>query len=533
MKQQTILLLSLLVSVCSAMSGAREVDQSWGDRPWEDRPTGSRNKVADKWWCDTWRLGDHIETCASYQFTGTLKMDGKNGKVRWWEKWKDYIERDLNVEIKGVSKMSTKVLMGNGWNGGSLPQGAEIQLLRDYETPMSFRGAAVVGLKDGQRYERAIREAQNKFVDMLNDEEYQGILKTAKAASIAVATAAIMSGAAALATVPGCQWAAVAANPKVATAAATLLIHEGSKFASRKLEEQRIANLKKLASGELSDGGIEAKIEAKEKSWFFKKFRSQDADKLRNFATSLNELFNNKTFFICGKPNSQIFVKKIEDDSPAKRILFDTKIDPFERPLLFRELPITENDNKARNILSRETLDVNAKLFGLKERSKGETWITDATILNGFLHEDLTGKFSGYIVMTYKADEKISLQKFGSDIGSKSYNVRHLQMVESHRGTYTKFSYEEPEGFKVRFNAKDEGGNNGETMLNIYVDIKTGYILKVDADFSRNDIETLPKLKLSDGFLCAKGNVTFKIDAESCPMPNIALQSDVALQGAK
>ena len=141
---------------------------------WENRPTAARNDRADRWWCDTWRMGDHVETKYAYQFTGRLTASPETaGNVRWWQFVNKYIDREMSAEISGSSEATTDVLMGVGPKGEPLPPGVDIQLRRTYGSPMSYRGLAVVGPTNGLEMEKMLRTAIVAFVDQVDDPKVQ------------------------------------------------------------------------------------------------------------------------------------------------------------------------------------------------------------------------------------------------------------------------------------------------------------------------------------------------------------------------
>ena len=89
-------------------------------------------------------------------------------------------------------------------------------------------------------------------------------------------------------------------------------------------------------------------------------------------------------------------------------------------------------------------------------------------------------------------------------------------MVREHRGKFTNFKYEEPGSFAVEYDPRNNADKN-EAELDLYVDTASGHIVKVRANFATSRVRALPKLGLADGFTCAEGQVTFKIDAETNP----------------
>lgn len=460
---------------------------------WENRPTGHRNNKADNWWCSSWKKGDHVEVMSSYQFNGSMKLKEEDlDKVRWWELKKKYCAADLEADLHGVCRTSTDVISGD--------EDGEVQMLRSYESPMSFRGIGVVGLKNGLELEKSLRRAQIQFADMLEDPEYQALRTAAKVATTKAVVALI-----------GCftGGTGVASYPVVYAG-----VEIACKIGSNQMAEARKRNLEKLAGGSLDGNGIEYK----KHGWFYRMFKSNDLDKIENAASSFNELFNFSTFYICGKEGQQIFAKRVREGDPAWKLIVNPNNMPRDVKLskLMRELPLEDDDARARDVLSRETINVNSTLFDARKRSPGDVWLTDGSILNGFLHQDLSGHFVGNIWMRYVADEELSLREFGPEAGQHVYAVRHLRMEREYKGQYTELKYKEDEGFELEYKPKLKNDEN-KASLDVFVDKDSGYVLKVVAEMRGADVKALPKLNLTDGFSMGKGDVNFSIRSETLP----------------
>ena len=502
---------ALTLALLTALTGLGHAAP--GDDSWENRPTAARNDRTDRWWCDTWRMGDHVETKYAYQFTGRLTASTDSAaNVRWWQFVNKYIDREMSAEISGNSDATTDVLMGVGPNGEPLPPGVDVQLRRTYGSPMSYRGLAVVGPTNGLEMEKMLRTAIVAFVDQVDDpkvqERIEALVQMATP-GVALAVGENLQGLAELADLAWVSEALQGIGLEVNSAAK--LAGEAFDTAMDWLRATRAKSLEKLAGGELDSNGIEAKS----KGWFYLNFHSKDVDKLSNMAASFNELFSYSCFYICGRAGEPLFAKKVAKDGPARDLL--ANCDDFAAlPQAMRKLPLTADDNKARNIIARESLDVNAKLFGLRERKPGDFWVVDASLLDGFLHQDLTGGFRGSVIMNYVGDEKLSLTMFDQAVNARTFNVRHLKMVREHRNKFTSFKYEEPGSFTVEYDPRNSADKN-EASLDLFVDTASGHIVKVRARFATSRIKALPKLGLSDGFTSAEGQVNFKIDAETNP----------------
>ena len=479
---------------CSVlMSGLVILSSFAGAASWEDRPTGHRNNKADNWWCSSWKKGDHVEVMSSYQFNGQMRLKEEElDKVRWWELKKKYCEAELEADLHGVCRTSTDVISGN--------EDGEVQMLRSFESPMSFRGIGVVGLINGLELEKRLRKAQVEFADMLEDPEYELLRREAKAATVAAVTGliAFYTGGSGL----------------LLTAKVTAGVEIASKLGSKLMAEARKRNLEKLAGGSLDGNGIEYK----RRGWFYRMFKSNDLDKLSNAASSFNQLFNFSTFYICGNEGEQIFAKRVREGDPAWKLIVNPNNIPSDARLskLMRELPLEDDDARARDVLSRETINVNSTLFDARKRNPGDVWLTDGSVLNGFLHQDLSGRFVGNIWMKYVADEELSLREFGPEAGQHVYAVRHLRMEREHKGQYTELKYKEDEGFELEYKPKLKD-DDSKASLDVFVDKDSGYVLKVVAEMRGTDVKALPKLNLTDGFSMGKGDVNFSIRSETLP----------------
>ena len=478
---------------------------------WEDRPLGHRNNKVDAWWSATWKRGDHVETVSTYQFNGKMAVheDGVD-RVRWWKSLKGLkaklCKEELSADLHGVCKMTTDVI------AGAEEPGRQVQLLRAYESPMSFRGIAVVALTGGPALERTLRSAQVKFAEMLEDPEYASLRDRTKK-SVTMAVLGLLS--------VETQGLAAMALPYLKERVEDG-VEAAAKLGSSIIAKAREENLKKLCGDDLDTDGIEY---CRRGGWFAWMRKSDDMDKLANLALSYNGLFNFSTFYMCGEEGQEVFAKRVREGDPAWKMIVRPEGIPSlsELPRLMRELPTDEEDERARHVLSRETINVNAALFDARKRDVGDTWSTDGTVFNGFLHQDLVGHFEGVVWMTYVGDEDISLRQFGPEVGAKKFQARHLRMVRQHKGFFTKLRYSEEGSFEMAYNPKT-GGDADQAALDVYVDKESGYVLKVSMEFRSVDVKALPHLRLTDGFSSGKGDFRFSVQSETYPVKAIAVR---------
>jgi hypothetical protein len=445
-------------------------------------------------------------TC-QYKVEGEMCVKDPN-EVKWYDmlllRWSKFLESDHKVTIEGLVKTQTNVLAGNMPNGMSLPKDASVQLVRVYECPMSSRGAAVIGLKGGLDAERKVREGVSKIYEVANEPEMRSFLEERwEAASEWVAQAVDIGikGLAAYFGVPDVGNYSWLSRPLVKVGMKNL-----AKNFSEEAAEKYKTNQERLMSSKFKDGGLEAK----EDSLFYKKIKSKDVDEAINFATCLNNLFLCKTYYIAAADGDITFGRDLKNDGPAYDCYMRNQDKLAGLPDKMFNLPTTSDEEAASGVFTRETLNVNAKLFDARQRKIGEVWRTDASVLNNFLHPDLKGGFSGEIFMKYVDDRKITLEQAGKN-EKNSFNVRHLSLLTGASAQGTSLVYKE-KGFMMRYSADDK---DAKTRLDIYVDIDTGYIVKVCFE-GRGKVEALPNLRLIAGWV-GKGEITVSVNAEAVP----------------
>ena len=482
---------------------------------WEDRATGSRDKDgASEWWATTWKTGDHVETVSKYRFYGRLQVRKEDRpELKWYSILAAVLETDHEVDIQGTSKCANNVL-----TGGKDKDGKEIpvQLVRSFECPISARGASVVGLKNGDKVELKLAQAYAKFYEFMQDPEVQTflrhridegkvILRGLIHAKLAVATGGISI----LASPMGDQVIKIAIDGVDAKVTA---------FASRTAAEIQKKAIERIAGGSFDkEGGVEAK----KKSIFYRALPG-GGDELANFAATFNQLFDGKEFYLCAAKGDRMFVKQLnnaagEDGEAMRLLLADGPVSAI--PEKMQDLEPTADEAKVANTLSRETFNVNAVLFDLRERKPGDTWAASADLMNNFLHPDLKGSFRGIVCLQYEGDEALSLTV--PEVASKTFKARHLRMTERKAGTETNFEYYEPpraDGTgEFRF-TYSPGDAERKAEIDIWVDTESGYILKAVASMD-GEVTYLPDLLLTRGwsFKDGKGKVRLDIDSESWP----------------
>lgn len=497
-----------------ALIGLCVVAQSQDAHTWESRATGVRDESgASEWWMSTWRTGDRVTMTAQYGITGTMCIFTKNkDQVKWYDLKGRFLEADHRVDIQGTSKSTTHVLLGNGPKGEPLPEKMAVQLLRSYECPMSTRGAAVIGLKNGLEHEARLRNAYIKFYENSQSPAVQRLweerMKRARTWTKGFVTPLLIK----LSFVPGFHWAA--AMIPVAPFAVDWAYDSGEAFASRKGEELYKSSLERISSDTFKEGGVEAKKD----SCLYFNFESDEVKEATNFAMQFNDLFTGRDFYISTKSGDVPFAKQLIWGEAAWKCLQACQ-DFTSLPDKMMDLPVTPNEVKVADVITRETLNVNAKLFDARKRKVGDVWRVNADLLNNFLHQDLTGAFSGQMFVKYVEDKDITLNSAGPT-DKKDYHTRHLKMEKRYMGVSSKISYVEPGDFKMTYSAEEEGTT---AAVDLYVDIKSGYIVKVGVQLD-GSVEILPNLMLTRGwgFKNGEGRLAVTVTAESVPSHELA-----------
>ncbi len=476
---------------------------AYGAGTWEDRPTGVRDKDgASEWWMSTWRTGDRITTTTQYGVTGTMRIFTKDkDKVKWYDLKSRFLEQDHRVDLQGVSRCATTVLLGNGPNGEPLPRDYSVQLLRTYECPMSTRGAAVIGIEGGLEAEARVRKTYTSFYEIMRSPEMQKMWRQRLDSARSWAKTAVVAKLATLSLVPSFQW--VAFFVPVAPKAIDVAWECGEEFASKKLAESYKNSVERLSSATFKEGGIEAK----KGSPLYMSFSSKEVQEAINFATQFNSLFAGKDYYLATKAGDVTFAKEIVRSNSVWKCIMEAK-DFLDLPERMLDLPVTPDEGKVADVFTRETLNVNAKLFDARKRRVSEVWPVDASLLNNFLHPDLKGAFTGKVFMKYVEDKEIT-------VGNENYAVRRLKMENKYRGEGSVVRYSEPGDFNMEYNP---GKKDADAQIEICVDKSSGYIVKAHVEMD-GTAELLPDLMLVRGwgFKNGEGKLKFTMDAENIP----------------
>lgn len=492
----------------TVLAGAEAARQ----KTWEDRSVLQvRDKDgASQWWTSTWRTGDMVRMTAKYQLEGTMLIEDSS-KLNWHTIWKKALEEHHKVEIQGAAKSQTLVVLGNGEHGEPLPEGYAVQLLRSYECPMSHRGTSVIGLKKGLAAEKMLREGLASFFEQMNGPEQRQQISNRWDGATRFVSALCGKGLMALGVLDG--YGFLAALAPFAEAAARQSMQEFGDFASREAAEFSRANLERLHDSTFRDGGIAAK----KGSPFYRVFKSKDVEEVLQLATTFNELFNGRDYYVSATKGEVPFGVQLLKGGEAMACFEKNAKNLRTLPGKMYDVGGTPDDHKASGVFTRETLNVNAKLFDARRRRVGETWTAEGGLLNNFLHPDLKGEFTGRIVMKYVEDMPLTLEEAGASEKSQ-YQVRHLKMMTDNAGGVSTLRYEEPAsegGFKFDYSSDGRDGQAKKARLDVYVDKESGYIVKIVFEGAA-EMEKLPNLSLTSGWK-GVGEVSLVVDTEAVP----------------
>lgn len=157
----------------------------------------------------------------------------------------------------------------------------------------------------------------------------------------------------------------------------------------------------------------------------------------------------------------------------------------------------------AEGVFARESFGYSEKLFGGKQRSVGDVWITDSDFMNSFLHPDLKGKFEGRIVLSYEGDIQIE-DKWGTPFKAKKI-VMKRKFNDGNRDHRTTVRYEE-EKLKVDLDAEN-------SSVVFYVD--DDYVLvrkaEIRVETADSKIKELPESIFTKGLEC-DGDIVFTMN---------------------
>lgn len=495
-----------------------------GETDWETLPVAPRDDETSEWWANTWHPGDVVPMVSRYQFEGRLCIRKKDLKdVRWYQFAKRFLETEQAVRIDGVARCTTSVLDAPDSNTDETDFESETatQLIRAFHScPISGRAVGVVGLKDGINAEKSVRKALIAFYEELQSPEVQEAMDICIKCGSEVAGISAGVKAAALAVAAG--------HPEFAgpvEEAARRLTKLGVEWVGRKTKEivtdragRGIQTNQKVLKGSRFESYGDSDIrgaEVKTDSWFYQNLDKTEADGVTNIAVTINALFDNGRFYLAGAPGETILAKRLIDaegeDGEAFRVFCKGIADTATLYEKMENVPLTPSDYRVSNIFARETLNVNATLFDLRERKIGDVWRADGALLNNFLHPDLEGRFEGIVFLQYKDDEAQSLVSF-PEAKDKVFQTRHLVMLPRHMGQPSRLSYRE-NGFRMDYDPDTQ-----DSAVSVWVDKETGHVVKVEARVDGN-VAALSNLALFKGFSLydSAGRLHFEMSAEANP----------------
>ncbi len=506
--------------ICSFIFGGMAVGSVVAADPnaerWDKRIGPARDRKTSTWWSTTWKQGDYLEMKTTFAIEGDVRIGGDSAKeVKWYQFPSKMIGVNQGAGIYGAIETQTTVLQ----DGSSSPKDGYTQLVRKYHTSLSTRGLQTVGLS-GESVD-SIRRAYNKTYECWTNPRFRKLRADTSAAFRRIGAQLLTKAALAGNVVkPGFG---VAVSVGVSSAIDKLDDWTGwrkdlAEGISDKLYAQYCENIEKLAKSEFEDGGIEFK-DLETQPWYKRILKIDRSEPLNNLAGVIDDLFKFKIYYIAGKPDEPLFAVNMANDDAAEILenLPQKGKDGYSTlPRKMMEVT-TRSDDKAAALIGRESINVNAILFDYDERRVGETWVSDAKLLNSYLHPDLKGSFSGSISFKYLADEKFSLSKFTSDVEAKVYDVRHIVMEPGSEDSC--FAYEEASGF--RFEYGPETRKDMDAKIHVYVDKESGYILSIEVEMTgeltADGSRLLPKMALTLGFERGDGKLSLRMNAQCHP----------------
>lgn len=161
-----------------------------------------------------------------------------------------------------------------------------------------------------------------------------------------------------------------------------------------------------------------------------------------------------------------------------------------------RKTPQIPDKTLTRGLFEREVFALTRAIFAGEKRKVGDTWVTDGSVFNSFLHPDLKGTFTGRAILTYVEDDDMVYSGTPSSPG-KAYTCRILEYRDSAtidgRKMESTLKYDEGPG---KFNASWSERNGNKARL--FIDTVSGQVIKCEMIASAN-VKVLPEMLLSQG----------------------------------
>ncbi len=392
-------------------------------------------------WKESWQEGKEYQHLADFEINAKVKARPKQDATWWMKMWgKAAEDTGGHLRVGGNSSAFTAV--------GFKRENGEMLLIRNFlDTDLQTNYYI-----DTQ--ENAVANFVMKTV-MTKGELKKLITKSTK--DIVTAVAAVKAFVAILGT-------GGAAAPEILTAPAAAAAAEAvmeSFGVGEKIEN--------AVRDQLLDAGLSEEKKDGETVYLVKnrsrasKYFGDIANKA-DFAVKLAESFRCRDYLIFAGTDGVISAKQIS--SKTVRDIEDLR----EKGALAQNFEALRNlDGKpakdAESVFKRESLGLNAKIFGNRERKLGDVWIADADFLNSFLHPDLGGKFKGRVLLKYDSDTRLR------DHWDTPFVARKLVMLQHNGKDSTSAEYDEKD-FSLSL-------NGARTSLEIFLDAETLVVREV------------------------------------------------------
>lgn len=393
-------------------------------------------------WKESWQVGKEYQHLADFEINAKVKARPKQDATWWMKMWGKAAEDTVgHLRVGGNSSAFTAV--------GLKRENGEMLLIRNFlDTDLQTNYYI-----DTQ--ENAAANFVMKTV-MTKGELKKLITKSTK--DIVTAVAAVKAFVATLGTGGAAAPAILTAPPAAAEVAEAVMesLDVGGK-------------IENAVRGQLQDAGLSEEKKDGETVYLVKnrsrasKYFGDIANKA-DFAVKLAESFRCRDYLIFAGTDGVISAKQIS--SKTVRDIEDLR----EKGALAQNFEALRNlDGKpakdAESVFKRESLGLNAKIFGNRERKLGDVWFADADFLNSFLHPDLGGKFKGRVLLKYDSDTRLR------DHWDTPFVARKLVMLQHNGKDSTHAEYEEKD-FSLSL-------NGSRTSLEIFLDAETLVVREV------------------------------------------------------
>ena len=421
--------------------------------------------VAADLWKDSWQLGKEYQHRATFEIDAAVKASSRK-EASWLEKLCGMAYEDISghMQLGGTASAFTTV--------AHKTENGETLLVRNFGTTdlqpnfyFDTNDSPVAG------FVMKTLMTDGEIKTLVNERLTEAI---AVGAGIKAGIAAFLAAEVATIGTTGGSSGTVAAM-KAGSAAysgtkAMLIATAKSTDAGGRLEE--------CVQGRLYDAGLgtseldgEVVYTVRNKSKASKLFGSLNTK--ANFVLKLAESFNNQDYLILSDKGGSVSSKRISSKTIEDLMTLS------ENGQLAQNIEVLKNldgavVSDAESCFKRESLGLNEKIFGGRERKVGEVWLADADFMNSFLHPELKGKFKGRVLLKYEADTR------AQDYWGNFFNARKLVMLRRSGSDSTNAAYEEEE-FSLSLNGQ-------RTSLEIFLDEKTLVVrevrLKAESDVS-------------------------------------------------